>query len=55
MIEELIEKEKRLFKHQKSSDFCGLKIRRIFKITKNGNEFLEEFNKIKIFSDSFGL
>jgi len=38
MIEELVEKEKRLFK-----------------ITKKGNEFLEEFNKIKIFSESFGL
>lgn len=29
--------------------------RRLFKITKKGNEFLEEFNKIKIFSESFGL
>lgn len=38
MIEEMVEKE-----------------RRLFKITKKGNEFLEEFNKIKIFSESFGL
>jgi len=38
MMEETVEKEKRLFK-----------------ITKKGNEFLEEFNKIKIFSESFGL
>ena len=29
--------------------------KRVFKITKKGNEFLEEFNKIKIFSESFGL
>ena len=26
-----------------------------FKITTKGNEFLTEFSKIKIFSDSFGL
>jgi predicted transcriptional regulator len=29
--------------------------KRFFKITKKGNEFLEEFSKIKIFSESFGL
>ncbi|MDD5192706.1 MAG: winged helix-turn-helix domain-containing protein [Candidatus Nanoarchaeia archaeon] len=29
--------------------------RKLFKITKKGNEFLEEFNKIRIFSESFGL
>ena len=38
MIEEIILKEKRLFK-----------------ITDRGNEFLQEFNKIKIFSESYGL
>jgi predicted transcriptional regulator len=31
------------------------KDKRFFKITPKGNEFLFEFNKIKIFSDSFGL
>jgi len=31
------------------------KDRRFFKILSKGNEFLEEFNKIKVFSDSFGL
>ena len=29
--------------------------KRMFKITLKGNEFLQEFNKIKIFSDSYGL
>ena len=29
--------------------------RRVFKITPKGNEFLLEFNKIKIFSESYGL
>ncbi|VVB78616.1 Winged helix-turn-helix [uncultured archaeon] len=29
--------------------------KRMFKITLKGNEFLLEFNKIKIFSDSYGL
>lgn len=29
--------------------------KRVFKITPKGNEFLIEFNKIKIFSDSYGL
>jgi predicted transcriptional regulator len=28
---------------------------RFFRITSRGNEFLMEFNKIKIFSESFGL
>ncbi|MDD5193962.1 MAG: winged helix-turn-helix domain-containing protein [Candidatus Nanoarchaeia archaeon] len=28
---------------------------KFFKITEKGMEFLQEFNKIKIFSDSFGL
>ena len=28
---------------------------RFFRITPKGNEFLMEFNKIKVFSDSFGL
>ena len=28
---------------------------RFFRITPRGNEFLMEFNKIKIFSESFGL
>ncbi|MBS3075696.1 hypothetical protein J4429_04520 [Candidatus Pacearchaeota archaeon] len=28
---------------------------RFFRITEKGHEFLQEFNKIKIFSDSFGL
>ena len=28
---------------------------RFFRITQKGYEFLQEFNKIKIFSDSFGL
>lgn len=28
---------------------------RFFRITDKGIEFLQEFNKIKIFSDSFGL
>ncbi|MEK6859253.1 MAG: winged helix-turn-helix domain-containing protein [Nanoarchaeota archaeon] len=29
--------------------------KRMFKITPHGNGFLEEFNKIKIFSESYGL
>lgn len=29
--------------------------RKLFIITKKGYEFLEEFNKIKIFSESYGL
>jgi len=29
--------------------------KRFFKITQRGNEFLFEFSKIKIFSESFGL
>ena len=29
--------------------------KRRFNITKKGEEFLKEFNKIKIFSDSYGL
>ncbi|MDP2925626.1 MAG: winged helix-turn-helix domain-containing protein [Nanoarchaeota archaeon] len=29
--------------------------KRLFKITTKGNEFLQEFNKIKIFSESYGL
>jgi len=29
--------------------------KRLFKIKEKGNEFLEEFSKIKIFSESFGL
>lgn len=29
--------------------------KRFFKITSKGNEFLIEFSKIKIFSESFGL
>lgn len=29
--------------------------KRFYKITLKGNEFLLEFNKIKIFSESFGL
>ena len=29
--------------------------KRFFKITLKGNEFLIEFNKIKIFSESFGM
>lgn len=28
---------------------------RLFKITNKGLEFLQEFNKIKIFSESYGL
>jgi len=31
------------------------KDKRFFKITSKGNEFLTEFSKIKIFSESFGL
>ena len=31
------------------------KDKRFFKITTKGNEFLTEFSKIKIFSESFGL
>jgi len=31
------------------------KEKKLFRITEKGNEFLEEFNKIKIFSESFGL
>ena len=31
------------------------KDKRFFKITPKGNEFLIEFSKIKIFSESFGL
>jgi len=31
------------------------KDKRFFKITNKGNEFLIEFSKIKIFSESFGL
>lgn len=31
------------------------KDKRFFKITIKGNEFLQEFNKIKIFSESYGL
>ena len=31
------------------------KDKKYFKITSKGNEFLTEFSKIKIFSDSFGL
>lgn len=29
--------------------------KKFFKITLKGNEFLQEFNKIKIFSESYGL
>lgn len=29
--------------------------KRVFRITQKGNEFLQEFNKIKIFSESYGL
>ena len=29
--------------------------KKFFRITSKGNEFLTEFNKIKIFSDSYGL
>ena len=29
--------------------------KRMFKITLKGNEFLQEFNKIKVFSESYGL
>lgn len=29
--------------------------KRVFKINPKGNEFLTEFNKIKIFSESYGL
>ena len=29
--------------------------KRLFKITAKGMEFLQEFNKIKIFSESYGL
>jgi predicted transcriptional regulator len=29
--------------------------KRFFKITAKGNEFLQEFSKIKIFSESYGL
>ena len=32
-----------------------LEDKRFFKITSKGNEFLIEFSKIKIFSESFGL
>lgn len=31
------------------------KDQKFFKITMKGNEFLQEYNKIKIFSDSYGL
>jgi predicted transcriptional regulator len=31
------------------------KDKRFFKITSKGNEFLTEFSKIKIFSESFGI
>ncbi len=43
-----------LFKNQFIEEFKeGDK--RYFKITQKGNEFLFEFKKIKIFSESFGL
>jgi predicted transcriptional regulator len=29
--------------------------KRMFKINLKGNEFLQEFNKIKVFSESYGL
>ena len=32
-----------------------VKEQRLFKITSKGEEFLGEFNKIKIFSESYGL
>ena len=29
--------------------------RRLFKITQKGREFLEDFNRMKVFSESYGL
>jgi predicted transcriptional regulator len=46
-IEELIEKDL-ITKTQEGKDV-------FFNITKRGFEFLEEFNKIKIFSEAYGL
>lgn len=43
-----------LLKNKMMEEFT-LKEQKLFRITQKGNEFLDEFNKIKIFSESYGL